>query len=89
MVARVLISGFVQGVGYRRFVKHNANKLGINGWVKNLPDNRVEALLSGPKILVEKMISICEKGPFLSEIKDVRVSYEDTKTVYKSFDIIF
>jgi len=88
MIARVFIFGFVQGVGFRQFTKHNALKLGLTGWVKNLQDNRVETVFQGPKEQIEKIISICRRGPFLSEVKDVQVNFEDTKITYDSFDII-
>ena len=91
MVAHIFISGFVQGVGFRQFVKRNAIKLGLTGWVKNLSDNRVEAVFVGAKEQIEKIISICEKGPFLSEVKDVEVIWEKDKPeeTYKTFEIIF
>ena len=89
MVAHIFITGFVQGVGYRRFVRHHARKLGLTGWIKNIPDNRVEAIFQGPKNGTEKLISICERGPFLSEVKDVQVSFEDGQEIYSSFDIIY
>ena len=56
MVAHVFISGFVQGVGFRQFVKRSAIKLGLTGWVKNLSDNRVEAVFAGTKEQIEKTI---------------------------------
>jgi acylphosphatase len=87
LTAHVFISGFVQGVGFRRFVRHHALKLGLAGWVKNLPDNRVEAVFQGTKEQVEEMISICEKGAFLSEVKDVQVDFEDMEITHKRFDI--
>lgn len=86
---RVFILGFVQGVGFRQFIKHHALKLGLTGWVKNLPDNRVEALFLGSKENIEKIISICRKGPFLSEVKDLVAEWEDGSTeTYNSFEII-
>lgn len=95
MTAHIFVSGFVQGVGFRQFVKRSAVKLGLTGWVKNMPDNRVEALFQSQagsgqeeKEKLEKMISICEKGPFLSEVKDVRANFEETEITYDSFDII-
>ena len=87
MVAHVFISGFVQGVGFRRFVKHHAIKLGLTGWVKNLADNRVEVLLQGSKEQIEKIIAVCKKGAFLSEVKDVAVEWEDTSESFNSFEI--
>jgi acylphosphatase len=88
MTAHVYISGFVQGVGFRRFVKHHALKLGLTGWVKNLSDNRVEAVFCGSKEQIEKITSACEKGSFFSEVKNVQISIENTKIDYTGFDII-
>ncbi len=89
MTARIFVSGFVQGVGFRAFTKHNALKLGLTGWVKNLLDNRVEAVFCGSKEQIEKIISICREGPFLSEVKDVVVDWEDSSLeVFKDFEII-
>lgn len=95
MVAHVFISGFVQGVGFRAFIKRNALELGLTGWVKNLEDNRVEAVLQSSassgqeaKEQIEKMISICKKGPFLSEVKDVEVIWEEIDENFESFEIV-
>lgn len=85
--ARVFIIGFVQGVGFRGFVFRQAQHLRLTGWVRNLPDGRVEALFQGQKEAIGKMISLCRKGPFLSEVKDVEVMWEETKIFYNSFDI--
>lgn len=89
MLAHIFISGFVQGVGFRRFVRHHALKLGLTGWVKNLADNRVEAVISGPEERINKLIDICRKGSFLSEVKDVLVEQEDQPfTTFKTFEIL-
>lgn len=89
MTAHIFISGFVQGVGFRRFVKHHAVKLGLTGWVKNLADNRVEAILQGSKEDIEKMVLICEKGAFLSEVRDVVVDWEEAQAeTFDSFEIL-
>jgi len=76
MKAQVFVSGFVQGVGFRAFVKKNALKIGLNGFVRNLPDGRVEAILVGEKKGLEKMIQLSRIGPFLSEVKDVEVFWQ-------------
>ncbi|EKD64936.1 MAG: hypothetical protein ACD_50C00235G0006 [uncultured bacterium] len=86
--ARIFISGFVQGVGFRYFVKKNAQDLGLTGWVRNTPDGRVEAFLQGSEVDIEKMIKLCRKGPFLSEVKDVGASWEDQREDLEGFKIL-
>lgn len=89
MIARVFITGFVQGVGYRQFVKHSARRIGLAGWVRNLPDNRVEAIFQGSEKQIKNIISICRKGPFLSEVKDIVVEWKDQSTgTFKTFEIL-
>ena len=87
MTAHVFISGFVQGVGYRHFVKKLALDLGLKGWVKNLPDSRVEALFTGNKENIEQAIELCKKGPFLSEVENVDVGIV-TEEKFNSFEVI-
>jgi acylphosphatase len=60
------ISGRVQGVFYRRNAMQEAKRLGLTGWVRNLPDRRVEAVAEGDEKLVEEFISWCRKGPPLA-----------------------
>ena len=88
MIARVFISGFVQGVGFRQFIKRSALQLGLTGWVRNLKDNRVEAVLRGRIDNIEKMILLCKKGSFLSEIKNVEVIWENINEDFESFEIV-
>lgn len=88
MTARVFISGFVQGVGFRQFIKKSALQLGLTGWVKNLLDNRVEAVFSGSKEQIEKIILVCKKGPFLADIKSVDVIWEEMGEEFKDFKVI-
>ena len=87
MTARIYISGFIQGVGYRQFIKKIAWQIGLTGWVKNLPDGRVEALFSGSKDKIEKAIEECWEGPFLSEVKSVDVEWVGDNQEYKDFEI--
>jgi acylphosphatase len=70
---RILVSGKVQGVGYRASTLRQAKKLGISGWVRNLLDNRVEALFEGDTTAVEQMIAWCRIGPSAAKVKDVFV----------------
>jgi len=69
MQAHVFILGFVQGVGYRQFVKSKSKKAWAKRLDTNLSDGRVEAVFSGDKESIEKMLEICKKGPFFSQIK--------------------
>lgn len=74
--ARVFVSGRVQGVGYRYSTVDEASRLGISGWVRNLPDGRVEAVFEGSEAAVEAMIGWCHKGPPAAVVRDVAVKYE-------------
>lgn len=86
MQARIYVSGFVQGVGFRGFVKSNARKLGLTGWVQNLTDGRVETLAQGPKEKIETLIKICEKGPIISDVKSVAVNWEKEDEQFAGFE---
>jgi acylphosphatase len=74
--AHVLISGQVQGVGYRYATVDTASQLGLTGWVRNLPDKRVEAVFEGAQVVVEEMLRWCHSGPPAAVVKDVVVEYE-------------
>lgn len=87
MAVHVYISGFVQGIGFRQFLKNNARKLNIKGWVKNLPDGRVEAMFAGDQSNIKTMVEFCRKGPFLAEVKNVETEeIEDQE--FEDFEII-
>lgn len=77
MTANVFISGFVQGVGFRQFVKNTAKKFGLKGWVKNLSDGRVEAEFYGDKEIIEKAVESLWKGNFLSGVKSIDIEWID------------
>lgn len=86
--ALITITGFVQGVGYRQFVKQQARKLGLTGWVQNMPDGRVEAKAFGPLDTIQQLIALCKKGPFLSEVKDVAVEWIESEHVPEDFSVL-
>ena len=73
----LFISGIVQGVSFRYFVKINAQKLGITGWVQNTEDGGVEGVFCGEKENIEKMIELCKKGPMLAEVKHLGYDWEE------------
>ncbi|MEG3871510.1 acylphosphatase [Microcoleus sp. MON2_D6] len=74
---RVFVSGLVQGVGYRYSTKNQAKYFGLGGWVRNLPDGRVEAVFEGSKKAVEQMISWCRGGPSGARVSELVLEYED------------
>jgi len=67
----VMISGKVQGVYFREQTKEQAAALGINGWVRNTEDGRVEAIFEGERDKVEKLVDWCHTGPPLASVKEV------------------
>lgn len=85
--AHVFVSGIVQGVGYRYFVKSNARKLGLTGWVRNLSDSRVEFVLQGSQEQIEDMLARGRQGPMLSEVKNIEVEWEESDQQFESFEI--
>jgi len=74
--AHVLISGRVQRVGFRFSTQDMATLYGLTGWVRNLPDERVEAVFEGDRSSVEAMIRWCHQGPPHAIVQDVMVVYE-------------
>ena len=82
----VYVSGKVQGVFYRASTKNKANKLGLNGWVKNRKDGRVEAFFEGEEEKVQQMISWCWQGSSAAEVDDVMVEEAETQNL-QSFEI--
>ena len=82
----LLISGFVQGVGYREFVKREAGKLVIVGWVRNLLDNRVEVVAQGSEGVLKKFVNICEKGPFLADVQNVAIEWQEASEIFMEFE---
>ena len=70
---RVVVSGRVQGVGFRAWAERQAAIQGVAGWVRNRYDGSVEALLSGEASAVEAMIAACRTGPRFATVDDVTV----------------
>jgi len=80
---RLYITGTVQGVFFRAFVKENAERLNVKGFVRNLEDGRIEIFIEGDSEKVNKMIEFCKKGPRHSQIRNVqekRERFQDFKT---------
>jgi acylphosphatase len=74
--ARVVVSGRVQGVFFRVSCARLATQAGLGGFVRNLPDGRVEAVFEGPSDRVEEMVAWCRTGPEPARVDEVEVSSE-------------
>ncbi len=71
-----MVSGRVQGVGYRASCQWRAQELGLAGWVRNLPDGRVEASFEGSPEAVGRMVDWCQRGPRGARVDRVEVHTE-------------
>jgi acylphosphatase len=83
LVYQVWISGKVQGVGYRYATQRMAQKLGVTGWVQNLPDGRVEAMFAGSRAQVEAMIQWCYEGSREAQVEKVEFISLPDRVFYK------
>jgi acylphosphatase len=72
---RLLVTGRVQGVCFRQSTREVAARLGLRGWVRNLPDGRVEAEAEGVRPAVEALVAFCRRGPEGARVDDLQVSW--------------
>lgn len=86
---RILISGMVQGVAFRAYTRDTARRAGVHGWVRNLRDGRVEAVIEGEADKVSAVVAWCRKGPSLSRVAVVEVHEEKPTGEFKDFDITY
>ena len=85
--ARLLISGRVQGVAFRYYTINMAQSLGINGWVKNCYDGKVEIVMEGEEDKVKELIDWCYRGPGSAIVEKVDIKWEEHKREFNSFSI--
>ena len=84
---RLYIDGVVQGIFFRSFVKENAERYDVKGFVRNLEDGRIEIFLEGNPDNVNKIIELMKKGPKHSQIRKVTIKPEKFQD-FKSFKIL-
>jgi acylphosphatase len=82
----LLITGKVQGVFFRETARKVAEKLNIKGWIKNTPDEKVEAMITGDEQQVNDFIKWCKTGPDRAEVEEVIVS-DQPETFFKEFEV--
>ena len=83
--AHIFVSGRVQGVFYRATTQEVAKRLRLKGWVRNLPDGRVEIVAEGPEDALKALIDWCWEGPPLAKVEDVKVIWEEPTGEFEDF----
>lgn len=81
------ISGYVQGVFFRAYMQKEALDFKVNGWVKNLPDRKVEAVVEGEEQDIAHLIKWANKGPSEAKVDNVEVNYEKYINEFVDFEI--
>ncbi len=87
--AHIIVSGRVQGVGYRYFVTKLARKYQLNGWVKNLHTGEVEIEIEGARGLIESLIKELPSGNPQAWVNNVDIKWEPYRGAYTGFDITY
>jgi acylphosphatase len=85
--ANIIVSGLVQGVGFRFFVHRHASRLGVRGFVRNLYNGDVEIEVEGDRSLIEELIKEVRVGPRAARVQDVKVKWEQYQQRYYDFGI--
>jgi acylphosphatase len=85
--AHLFIAGRVQGVNFRYYTVQHAESLGVTGWVRNLWDGRVEAVLEGDETAVQQMVAWCREGPRAARVDDVEVHWEKPSDSSSGFTV--
>ena len=85
----IFVKGKVQGVFFRQTTKNMAEKKGVTGWVRNLKDGRVEAVLEGQDINVSEVVEWSHRGPPNAIVEDVQIVNEKYKGEFSKFEILY
>ena len=86
---RILVTGKVQGVFFRQALKVKAKRYGVVGWVKNLKDGRVEAVLEGDEVKIARVVEWAHGGPANARVEDVEIHNETFTGGFSKFDVLY
>jgi acylphosphatase len=86
---RVFAGGRVQGVAYRFFAEKYADRMGITGWARNLPDGRVEVLAEGSGGNIEVFLELLREGPRLARVDSFDIRREASTGEFRDFQVVF
>jgi acylphosphatase len=84
---RIIVSGLVQGIGYRYYIYRQAVQLGLTGYVRNLPTGQVEIVASGDKGLIDEMVEAARVGPRYASVSDVQLERIEPDRTFRDFVI--
>ncbi|NCS90308.1 MAG: acylphosphatase [Ignavibacteria bacterium] len=85
--AEIIVAGLVQGVGFRYFVVREAEKLKLNGYVKNLYSGEVLAVVEGPEGMINELFKQMKMGPMRASVRKHKIESSETKNEFKGFDV--
>lgn len=85
--AQVLIEGRVQGVFFRAYARDQAAQLKLTGWVRNLPDGRVEAVVEGGSAQVESFVNWCRTGPVSAKVTGITLEKQEYQGEFQTFSV--
>ncbi len=85
--AKITVSGFVQGVGYRYFALDTANVLGVKGYVRNLAGGLVEVFAEAEEDTLKDFVERLRTGPYSATVEDVKVEFAEATNGYSGFSI--
>jgi acylphosphatase len=85
----LIISGDVQGVGFRSWVRFHAQRAGLSGWVKNREDQTVELVAEGGKEALEALKEECRKGPDVARVQHVEEKWGKATGEYQTFSVVY
>ena len=86
---RIFVTGKVQGVFFRQSLKVMAKKNDVSGWVKNLTDGRVEAVLEGNEEQIGRLLEWAHRGPANARVEDVEICNEKFSNEFSKFDVLY
>ena len=84
---KIVVSGRVQGVGYRMSAQHIADELGLFGWVKNLADGRVEIVAEGEAETLQQLVKWTQQGPSFAKVSQINVDQSPASGEFDDFSI--
>jgi acylphosphatase len=84
---RIIVSGMVQGVGFRYYIYRRAQSLGLTGYVKNLPGGQVEIVASGQKGLIDEIVNAARIGPSYASVSGVDIERVEAPSTFDGFQI--